>query len=76
MKLIRLTHATFNTHIYVPTVSVFSWYHSPNSKCTHIVASGGAMLPVSESVDEVARLYNSEAAPAAEQTDATASSKE
>jgi hypothetical protein len=53
MKLIKLTHANHKTVMYVPEVQVAGFYASPGHGCTHIVAPGGAILPVLESVDDV-----------------------
>jgi hypothetical protein len=53
MKLIKLTHANHRTVMYVPETQVAGFYTSPGHACTHIVAPGGAILPVLESVDDV-----------------------
>jgi hypothetical protein len=57
-SLLRLTHANLKERIYVAHALIAGWYHSPGHKCTHIVASGGAVFPALESVEEVERLYN------------------
>lgn len=55
--LIKLTHANLKQDIMVPVALIAGWYHSPGHKCTHVVASGGAVFPALESVEEVKRLY-------------------
>jgi hypothetical protein len=53
MNLISLTHANLNTVVEVVAVQVFAYYYSQTHKATLVLAVGGAMLPVKESVDEV-----------------------
>lgn len=57
IQLLKLTHANLNQTMFVPRALIAAWYHSPGHKCTHVVASGGAVFPALESVDEVKRLY-------------------
>jgi len=57
-KTITLTHANLGEKIEVAVQQIAAWYNSPGAKCTFVLASGGALLPVSESRDEVTRLYN------------------
>lgn len=56
MKLIKLTHANFKTTLYLPVPLIAGFYYSEAHKATHVVASGGAVFPASESVDEIERL--------------------
>lgn len=53
MKFIELTHANTSQKVIVPAALVFAFYHSEGHKCTLVLASGGAMLPVKETPDEV-----------------------
>jgi hypothetical protein len=66
-KTITLTHANLGEKIEVATQQIAAWYHSPGAKCTFVLATGGALLPVSESTTEVSRLYNFALAPEAKQ---------
>lgn len=56
MKLLTFTHANLNTPLIVDAALLFSWYHSQSQRCTILIASGGAAVPVKESVEEVSRL--------------------
>jgi hypothetical protein len=56
VTLVRLTHANFKRSIYVAKELIAGFYHSEAHACTHVVASGGAVFPASESVDDVKRL--------------------
>lgn len=58
MTLIKLTHANHKSTVYIAASLVAGFYHSPASHCTHVVASGGAVFPASESVEEVQRLLS------------------
>ncbi len=58
MTLIKLIHANNGQTIYVPRHNIAGWYHSPAHKCTHVVASGGAVFPAKETEAEVESLYN------------------
>ena len=53
MNFVEFTHATLNTKIVVSKVLLFSFYYSQQLKCTMLLANGGALIPVSESVEEV-----------------------
>lgn len=55
MKLIKITHANHKNAMYVPVNQIAGFYNSPGHACTHIVASGGAVLPALESVEEIKR---------------------
>lgn len=56
MQTAEFNHANMNTKIVVMKDLAFSVYYSPNHKATMIVASGGAIVPVRESVNEVCAL--------------------
>lgn len=56
MKLIKLTHANLNTSIYLAADLVAGFYASEANKATHVVATGGAVFPAAESVEEVRAL--------------------
>lgn len=58
MKLITVTHANLNTQIDLAAQLIAGFYHSPGHKCTHIVASGGAIFPARETVEEIRQLLN------------------
>jgi hypothetical protein len=53
MKFIAVTHANNNSIVYIPVNQIFAYYYSEGHKATLLVATGGAMIPVKESVDEV-----------------------
>lgn len=52
------THATTDAKLWVTAALVFGVYHSAATQATHICSTGGAMLPVKESVEEVLRTLN------------------
>jgi hypothetical protein len=53
MNYLEFTHATLNTKIIVAKLLLFSFYYSQQLKCTMLLAAGGALIPVTESVEEV-----------------------
>jgi hypothetical protein len=53
MKFIEVTHANNGQIVYLPVALIFAFYYSEGHKCTLITASGGAMVPVKETVDEI-----------------------
>lgn len=55
MRLTKLTHANLKTPVFVDLDLVVAWYFSESTKSTHIVATGGAMLPVSESPEQITK---------------------
>jgi hypothetical protein len=56
MTCIKLTHANHNNSVYIAVPLFFCAYYSTGHKCTHVMATGGAIVPVSESPDEVMKL--------------------
>lgn len=58
MRLITLTHANLNQRVEVSAQLVFAFYHSPGNQATHVVASGGAIFPARESVEEIKNLLD------------------
>ena len=53
MKLLKYTHANLNTEVVVDMDKVFSFYYSQGHKATLLLATGGAMIPVSEPVEKI-----------------------
>jgi hypothetical protein len=56
MTYIKLTHANFKKEVILTREQVWAIYYSESHQCTHIVSTAGAIVPVSESVDDVNRL--------------------
>lgn len=56
---IKLTHANTKQEIYVATRLVFAYYYSESNRCTHVLAAGGAILPVKQSPDEIRTMMSS-----------------
>lgn len=50
---IILTHANHECELYLYTHMVFGVWYSSAHRATVVLANGGAMVPVLESVDEV-----------------------
>lgn len=48
-----LTHANTKVQIEIALPLIFAAYYSEASKCTHVLATGGAIVPVLESPDFV-----------------------
>jgi hypothetical protein len=44
----KLTHANTKAEVFVAVPLVFASYYSEATKCTHVLAAGGAIIPVSE----------------------------
>lgn len=65
MTLIKFTHANLKSTLYLQRDLIAGYYYSPANRCTHVVASGGAVFPALESVDEVSRLLTGQANGAA-----------
>lgn len=57
---IQFTHANFKTPIYVSRELIFSYYYSQGHKSTVLLASGGAMIPVQESPEEIIKKIGGE----------------
>lgn len=55
--LLTLTHANTGQKISLARVLVAGWYYSAQQKCTFVIASGGAIFPARETVDEVCSIY-------------------
>lgn len=51
--VLKLTHANTKRDIFVASPLVFACYYSDASKCTHVLASGGAIIPVTETPEIV-----------------------
>ena len=57
MRLVTMHHGNIpNTPVVVDVDLVFTYYHSAQAKCTYLVAQGGAVMPVSETVEQVSQL--------------------
>jgi hypothetical protein len=55
--IIRLRHANLpDTIVEVETSTIFAKWFSKAHKATHVLATGGAIVPVLESVEEINRL--------------------
>lgn len=50
---ITVLHANTKALVEVATDLIFAYYYSPASKSTYLVANGGAIIPVSESPEEI-----------------------
>lgn len=62
-NVVKLTHAnvknpdTGKLEAVTADLDLISfWYHSPGSRATHLVANGGAIMPVVESVEYITSL--------------------
>lgn len=56
MRLEKLTHANLKAPVVVDMDLLVAWYFSKSHEATHLLFSGSAMLPVSESVETVTKL--------------------
>jgi hypothetical protein len=56
MKLATLTHANLKTPIWVDLDLLGAWFYSETNKATHLILIAGAMMPVLESCEEIAKL--------------------
>ncbi len=52
---VTLTHANLNAKVEVAVALMSAWYHSPANRCTHVVMSGGATFPATESVEQIGK---------------------
>lgn len=50
---IEVTHANLHTKVVVFLPQLFTWYYSAAHKSTMLVATGGGIIPCTESPDEV-----------------------
>lgn len=58
-NLVKLSHGLIpNTPVMADLDLIVFYYYSENSKATHLVAVGGATLPVMESIEQITRLKN------------------
>lgn len=55
--ILKFTHANSQKDIYVAKPLIFSCYYSDAHKATHIVANGGAIIPVLDSLDNVVKAW-------------------
>ena len=53
MMIIKLTHANDSQEILVAGPLLVSAKFSDADKCTHVMFTGGAMIPVKENKDEI-----------------------
>lgn len=53
MTFLTFTHANLGRPVEVSASLIFSFYYSESHKCVFLVASGGAIIPVSESLEVV-----------------------
>lgn len=58
MKLIKLTHANHKKELYLVADLIAGYYHSPGHQCTHVVASGGAVFPAMETLEQIKTLLD------------------
>lgn len=63
MTFLSFTHANLHTPIVVIKEQIFSFYYSATHKCVLLLAAGGAMIPVSESMETVSEKVRSHATP-------------
>lgn len=52
--LIKFSHATKNVDVWVPAPMIFSMYTDQTLNATMLLSSGGALMPVKESVLDAA----------------------
>lgn len=60
MRLLKYKHANLDTDIVVDADKIFSYYYSPGHKATLLLATGGAMIPVLEPVEQITNDLNKE----------------
>lgn len=53
MTLQKYTHANLKTDIFVDLLQVYSVYYSEAHRATHLLAFGGAIIPVLEAIQTV-----------------------
>lgn len=52
-RFTKLTHANLHTPVGADLALVAFWWQSAGSKATHVMSTGGAVLPVLEPVEEL-----------------------
>lgn len=53
MELIKLTEPDRKTEVYINKDLIFSFFHSQQFACTLVQATGGGMMKVSETPEEI-----------------------
>lgn len=53
---IKVTHANLNTPVEVSVGLIYARYYSAGHKSTMLLSSGGALVPVSETLEQIAAL--------------------
>lgn len=71
IECIKLTHANTKGVMYLPKPQIAGFYFSDGHKCTHVVATGGAVFPAMESVEEIRRLIETDSQESKPQEGAT-----
>jgi hypothetical protein len=56
MRLLKFIHANTEAPVQLVAEQVFGWYYSSGQRCSLILSTGGAMVPVKETVEEISRL--------------------
>ena len=57
LSLLKLTHANSNKEVFINAPVLFGCYFMQEHKSTVVIAIGGAMIPVKESVEEVLQMW-------------------
>lgn len=58
MRIVTLTHALLNTPVHVDVDLIAYWYHGASTNSTQVFTTGGAGIPVRESIEQIDRLKN------------------
>jgi len=56
VTLLSVTHANNNTPVMVVRDQIFSFYYSSGHKAVLLMSTGGGMIPVKESLEQVKEL--------------------
>lgn len=56
MEFLEVTHANANTKVIVVRELLFSFYYSEGHKAVLLMSTGGGMIPVKESLENVSEL--------------------
>lgn len=56
LRPITLTHANLKVPVEISREQIFAYYMSPGHKSTFLLATGGAMLPVVETPEQIKSL--------------------